>query len=189
MDAAEASDETAELAMKIFMASWTLSFFALIAAYFYLRLTAGSWPPGGAPRPPLMLTAMSTAAAASSSVVLQMGVNALKAGRRDQLSPALAMAIGLGGLFIAFQLAAGMQAVGRGLVPSLNAYAALFWITAIFHALHVGVGLIALLVLYARARKGAYTPEHHLGLSLWTYYWHGVDLAWLCIFFLMFVPG
>lgn len=177
------------LAMKIFMASWTLSFFALIGAYFYLRFNADVWPPPGSPPPPIALTALSTVVAVGSSVVLQRGVTALDAGRHASFVRALAATTALGALFLVLQLAAGAQAAGRGLVPNLNAYAGMFWVTAVFHALHVVVGVVALAVLFSRARAGAYTDGDAIAPRLWVYFWHGVDFVWLCVFFAMFLPG
>jgi heme/copper-type cytochrome/quinol oxidase subunit 3 len=177
------------LAMKIFMASWTLGFFALIGAYFYLRFNAAVWPPAGSPRPPLALTALSTAVAVGSSVVLQRGVAALDAGRRAVFVRALGLATVLGALFLGVQVAAGAQAAATGLIPGLNAYAGMFWVTAAFHALHVVVGVIALAVLFTRARNGAYAGDDTTVPRLWVYFWHGVDFVWLCVFFTMFLPG
>jgi heme/copper-type cytochrome/quinol oxidase subunit 3 len=181
--------ENARLAMKIFMASWTLSFFALIGAYLYLRANASVWPPDGAPRPPLGLTAVATAVALSASVVLQRGVNARRAGRPRELRTTLGFAAALGALFLALQTGTGVLAWRQGLVPGLNAYAGLFWLTAAFHAVHVAVGVVALLVLVARSGPTAEFGPDALLPELWVVYWHGVDFVWLCIFAAMFLPG
>lgn len=181
--------ENALFAMKIFMASWVLSFFALIGAYLYLRMGAPVWPPDGAPRPPLGLTAASTGIAIASSLVLQSGINRWLSGRPAALGPALAGTAALGFAFLFLQLGVGAQALGRGLLPNLNAYASLFWVTAVFHALHVAVGVVALGVLAIRARRGELVPQAGSSPHLWAHYWHGVDFVWVCIFLVMFVPG
>lgn len=182
------SRENAALAMKIFMASWTLGFFALIGAYFYLRFNASVWPPPGSPPPPRGLTALSTVVAVTASVVLQRGVGALDAGRFAEWARALRRGTALGVLFLLLQVAAGAAAVSRGLVPQLNAYAGMFWITAAFHALHVVIGVAALAVLASRARRlGA--DKDAIAPRLWVDYWHGVDFAWVCVFLAMFLPG
>lgn len=184
-----APEGTAEFAMKIFMASWTLSFAALIGAYVYMRTIAEVWPPDGAPRPPLGLTSISTLAAAVSSVVLQLGVHRMNRGDDSQLAPALGFTAGLGFMFLLLQTLVGVQALRMGLAPGLNAYAALFWITAVFHGLHVLVGVVALAILARGALRTRPGPDRRLTIKLWSYYWHGVDAAWLCIFAIMFVPG
>jgi len=185
----DSARENALLAMRIFMASWALSFVALIGAYLYLRAQAPVWPPDGAPRPPLGLPGVSTATAVLASVVLQRGLTALRAGRRRLFAQSLGLAAAFGVVFLLMQAGVGAQALALGLRPDLNAYAGLFWVTAAFHALHVLVGVVALAVLWSRARRGAYSANDVLLPSLWTTYWHGVDAVWLCIFFAMFVPG
>jgi heme/copper-type cytochrome/quinol oxidase subunit 3 len=186
-ESTKAPPGTAEFAMKIFMASWTLSFVALISAYVYMRALADLWPPDGAPRPPLKLTTISTVAAVVSSGVLQIGVHRANRGDRSLLAASVGGTAGLGTLFLVLQSLAGVDATARGLVPTLNAYGALFWITAVFHALHVVVGVVALVALWARIRSER--APSSLTLRLWSYYWHGVDLAWLAIYFVMFLPG
>jgi len=184
----EPADEgTTKFAMKLFMGSWTFSFVALIAAYLVLRFNADIWPPEGLPRPPFLLTGISTFAAIGASVMLQIGVARRKGPRPEQVVSALAFAALLGTIFLALQGAAAMQAIDMGLIPTRNAYTAIFWLTAVFHAVHVLVGVGALVYLWARARESM-NDRRMLGIELWTYYWHSIDVAWLAIFLVMFVP-
>lgn len=184
----EASADTKRLGMKIFMASWTFSFVALLVAYAVLRFNAQSWPPDALPNPPFILTSFATLAAVSSSVVLQLGINELKRGRGEQLVSALGFGVLLGLLFLLLQSMAGVQAWKMGLEPGVNAYTGIFWVTAVFHALHVlvGVGALGRLWLWARAQE--MNEDNALVVELWTYFWHSIDLAWLAIFAVMFVP-
>lgn len=184
-----APEGTAEFAMKIFMASWTLSFVALIGAYVYMRASSSVWPPDGLSSPPLGLTAVSTVAAFLSSVVLQLGVHRMNRGDSSKLRPALGFAAALGILFLLMQALVGVQSAKIGLLPTSGAYGALFWITACFHAVHVLVGVIALFALFAKTVSGSISKDRTLTVRLWSYYWHGVDAAWLAIFFVMFLPG
>ncbi|MEM1023599.1 MAG: heme-copper oxidase subunit III [Myxococcota bacterium] len=185
---AEASPDTKRLGMKIFMASWTFSFVALLVAYVVLRFGARVWPPDGLPHPPLVLTGLATFAAIGSSVVLQLGVGELHKGRPEQLEGALGFASLLGVLFLGLQTMAGVQAWRMGLEPNVNAYTGIFWVTAVFHALHVLVGVGALMRLWLRARSRGLDDSGTLTVELWTYFWHSIDLAWLAIFAVMFLP-
>jgi heme/copper-type cytochrome/quinol oxidase subunit 3 len=183
-----ADDDTTRFAMKIFMASWTFSFVALLVAYAVLRHQAAEWPPSGLPRPPLLLTALSTVFAISSSMVLQLGIRNMQRGHPASMAPALAMAAALGAVFLVCQIMAGVQAWGWGLRPVGSAYGAIFWVTAIFHAVHVVVGVVALSVLYRGARRRGLDSGRRLTIELWSYFWHSIDAAWLAIFVVMFVP-
>jgi len=186
--AVEASADTKRLGMKIFMASWTFSFVALLVAYAVLRFNAKSWPPDALPNPPFILTSFATLAAVGSSVVLQLGVSEFKRGRSEQLVSALGFGAVLGVVFLVLQGMAGAQAWRMGLEPGVNAYTGIFWVTAVFHALHVLVGVGALSRLWIAARSRGLNEGSGLTVELWTYFWHSIDLAWLAIFAVMFVP-
>ncbi|MGF1511615.1 MAG: heme-copper oxidase subunit III [Myxococcota bacterium] len=186
--AQQADEGTTKFAMKIFVASWTFSFVALLAAYLVLRLQADAWPPAGQPAPPLLFTGLATLMAVGSSVVLQLGINDMNRGFGRSIIPALGFTVAFGTLFLACQTVAGAQAYGWGLRPGSSAYGALFWVTALFHAAHVAVGTVALGVLFRRARRSGLSPRRKLSIELWAYFWHSIGLAWIGIFMVMVVP-
>ena len=56
-----------------------------------------------------------------------------------------------------------------------------------FHGLHVFGGVVTLLIIYFKARKGLYTPENHEGVELFGLYWHFVDLVWIVLFTIVYL--
>ena len=61
-------------------------------------------------------------------------------------------------------------------------YATTFFMATGFHGFHVIVGTIFLSVCLARAKKGHFSPKHHLGFEFAAWYWHFVDVVWLFLF-------
>ncbi len=55
------------------------------------------------------------------------------------------------------------------------------------HLLHLAGGLLSLLVVIFRARKGAYTAENYLGLRLSAIYWHFLDILWVYLFVFLYL--
>ncbi len=55
------------------------------------------------------------------------------------------------------------------------------------HFAHIIGGLIALLVVARRARKGKYTAQNHLGVRLCGIYWHFLDILWLYLFAFLYL--
>ena len=64
-----------------------------------------------------------------------------------------------------------------------------FFMATGFHGFHVLIGTIFLLVCLARAGKGDFTPEQHVGFEAAAWYWHFVDVVWLFLFFAVYLWG
>jgi heme/copper-type cytochrome/quinol oxidase subunit 3 len=182
-------EANAKLYMGLFMASWSIGFFALLVANLYFRLDAVTWPPAGAPEPPVLVGGLATLVALASSAAYHWGLTGIEPPRasRARLVKGLFAATALAFVFLLVQLGAGLAAATRGLVWDRGVYAAFFWITAGFHYLHVVVGFAAGLWLALRARSGAYGPAAHLPVRLWGYYWHSIGLIWVLIYLFLFL--
>jgi nitric oxide reductase NorE protein len=61
-----------------------------------------------------------------------------------------------------------------------------FTLTGI-HLLHVAAGTIILLILWRRARSGAYAMGRCVGLEAGATFWHMVDLLWVVLFPLLYL--
>ena len=98
----------------------------------------------------------------------------------------LAFSVGLGFFFTI------MQIVEYSHAPfgfNDSNYSSNFYMATGFHGFHVFIGTLFLLVCLLRARKQAYTPEHHLGFEFAAWYWHFVDVIWLFLFAFVYVWG
>ena len=88
----------------------------------------------------------------------------------------------------------GMQAfewtkliVDEGIRPWSNPYGAaqfgsVFFMVTGFHGLHVTGGVIYLLVVANKVRKGHYEKKGYEIVEIAGLYWHFVDLVWVFIF-------
>jgi cytochrome c oxidase subunit III len=180
-------DATAWLGMIIFLASWTMLFATLFAAYAALRTRSAQWPPADLPRLPLLLPAANTLAMAASSVALQSALRAARLGRQRAVLPAVAAALALGAIFVAGQSVLWTGLWRAGLRPDGGPFASVFYALTVFHALHVVVGLGGLAWVAVKAAQLAFGPARNVGLRLWTGYWHFVGVIWLLLYFTVFV--
>jgi cytochrome c oxidase subunit 3 len=57
------------------------------------------------------------------------------------------------------------------------------------HALHMIIGIGAMLFLIYYAYRGRYTPEYHAPVELTGLYWHFVDIVWIFLFPLLYLLG
>ncbi len=65
-------------------------------------------------------------------------------------------------------------------------YGTTFFMLTGFHAAHVTVGALMLLVILIRSLKGHFLPEHHFAFSAVSWYWHFVDVVWLFLFIFVY---
>jgi cytochrome c oxidase subunit 3 len=57
------------------------------------------------------------------------------------------------------------------------------------HALHLLVGIGAILVIANRARHRVFTRAYHSPVRVVSLYWHFVDVVWIFLFVLIYLPG
>jgi cytochrome c oxidase subunit 3 len=180
-------DATAWLGMILFLASWTMLFAALFATYGVLRVRASAWPPPDVPRLPLLLPGANTLAILASSVALQSALHFARSGRVARVLPAAIAALVLGAIFLAGQGALWVGLWREGLRPEGGPFPSVFYGLTAFHALHVLAGLFGLGFVAVRASRAAYGPTRHLGLRLWSGYWHFVGAIWILLYVTIFV--
>ncbi len=61
-------------------------------------------------------------------------------------------------------------------------YGSLFYVITGFHGVHVVLGTVVLLVALWRCFNFGFSTERHLGLEVGIWYWHFVDVVWICLF-------
>lgn len=173
---------TASLGMIIFLASWAMMFSALFFAYGFVRARAVMWPPPGVPVLPVALPAVNTVILLVSSFTFARGLRELKRGRRRALSAWVAVTFVLGAVFLALQISVWRSVAAAGLLFNASLYGSIFYGLTTFHALHVAVGLLILLWVFARSFGRAYSEHNYINIRLCTMFWHFVDVVWVLMF-------
>jgi cytochrome c oxidase subunit 3 len=168
-----ASADTAELLWPAFKGTWPASGPAIEAAFEPM----GAW---GIP-------AINTLILLSSGATVTWAHWGLKKGNRAQLIWGLFFTVALGCLFLGLQAYEYHHAYTEmGLTLGAGAYGATFFMLTGFHGFHVTLGTIMLIVIFLRALKGHFTPEHHFAFEGVSWYWHFVDVVWLLLFVLVY---
>ena len=184
--------------MWIFLLSDTFIFSCFLVGYMHVRMSSTiPWPNpsevfalsfGGDPIP-LILIAIMTFVLITSSGTMAMAVNfGYRQNKRVTVLLMLATAL-LGAMFV------GMQAfewtkliVDEGVRPWGNPmgapqFGASFFMITGFHGMHVSAGVIYLLVIANRVRRGDYDKTgNYETVEIAGLYWHFVDLVWVFIF-------
>jgi len=74
-----------------------------------------------------------------------------------------------------------------GLTLSSGIYGSTFFILTGFHGFHVTLGTVILIVQLLRAFKGHFQPDDCFGFEAASWYWHFVDVVWVCLFIFVYV--
>jgi cytochrome c oxidase subunit 3 len=75
------------------------------------------------------------------------------------------------------------------LKPTDGAFGAIFYAMTGLHALHVLSGVVLILIVWNRGRKGDFSAERHWGVEATAVYWHYVDLVWVFFYPALYLIG
>ncbi|GIU39404.1 cytochrome c oxidase subunit 3 [Shewanella colwelliana] len=124
----------------------------------------------------------------TSSVTLHFAHVSLEKGKRTALTLWLGATILLGLAFLVLQAEEYIHAYQEmGLTLASGVYGNTFFLLTGFHGMHVSLGTVFLLVLFFRVLKGHFTPDKHFAFQAGSWYWHFVDVVWLCLFIFVYV--
>ena len=181
------------LGMWLFMLSEVFLFGGLLVARFAL------W---GQHRPELSqeIGLASTVTLLISSWFVYRGQTAMEFGDRKKFQTNFLLAALLGLMFLIglvffewniFGLEAnigGIELFGH-LKPSDGVESGIFFAMTGWHALHVVTGVLLLLIVWRKGRRGEFTPERSWGVEGSGLYWHFVDVVWVFYYPALYLMG
>ena len=136
---------------------------------------------------PLWLPMINTLILILSSVTLTFAHHAMLAGKKHLVNLWLVPTILLGASFLFLQSHEYMHAYAQGLTLSSGIYGSTFYLLTGFHGFHVTIGTLMLFVICWRNFKGHFTAQRHFAFEAAAWYWHFVDVVWLCLFIYVYV--
>ena len=170
--------------MVLFVATEATIFGCLLASYFYLRVSAPTWPLGGIHLPELTLPIPMTIVLVGSSVPMWWAESGIRHGNSGRLRLGLAIAFVLATAFLIMQ---GIEYSRKEFSVATNAYASLFYLITGLHGMHVLVALAMNVVVQVRAWLGHFDQRRHLAVQNLALYWHFVDGVWILIFAALYI--
>ncbi|MBM4204337.1 MAG: cytochrome c oxidase subunit 3 [Gammaproteobacteria bacterium] len=124
----------------------------------------------------------------ASSVTVHFAHTAIKNKARGKLIAWLGVTILFGIAFLGLQVEEYLIAYNEmGLTLSSGIYGSTFFILTGFHGFHVTLGTVILIVQLLRAFKGHFQPDDCFGFEAASWYWHFVDVVWVCLFIFVYV--
>ncbi len=124
----------------------------------------------------------------TSSVTVHVAHTALKEDQRKPLTIWLAITVALGIVFLFLQVEEYIHAYHElGLTLDSGIYGSTFFLLTGFHGFHVTLGAFMLAVMLGRVMRGHFKPEDHFGFEAASWYWHFVDVVWVCLFLFVYI--
>jgi nitric oxide reductase NorE protein len=74
-----------------------------------------------------------------------------------------------------------------GINLTTNTFYMFYLSLTFFHFMHVILGLVILIAVWHKTRRGGYSVADHHGMETGASYWHMVDLVWIILFPLVYV--
>jgi cytochrome c oxidase subunit 3 len=184
------SPDRYRLGVLVGLASILMMFTALASAYVVRSgmPTSTDWRGGQMPS----FVYLSTALILISSLTFTRAKAALRHSEASAYRLWLGVTLLLGLGFLASQVLAWRELVGRGLYLASNPHSSFFYVLTGLHALHLAGGILALALLYAYARRAGRDEEggdadlkRRALTDVVGIYWHFMDGLWVFLFLLL----
>ena len=174
---------TKKLAMWLFIIADAATFAACLVAYGFLRNGSLNWPTPFKFFPTVVNAMVMTFILITSSLTMFLGVRAAKMGDRSAAFRWTMITAAAGSLFALLHVREWIGLIDEGVRLFRNPWgnglfgAAFFSITGL-HLTHVTVGVIVLIVVGVRYKRGRFDADD---IEITGLYWHFVDLVWMFV--------
>jgi cytochrome c oxidase subunit 3 len=193
--------DVAQLGMWAFLATEVLFFGGLILVYCVYR----TGHPGGfaeaSRHTKIVICTANTTILLTSSFLVAWAVTLVKL-RLGRVAGILLWAAALlGVVFLALKGIEYSQEYEEHLLPGLGfAFAgpdakavrlffSFYLVSTGLHALHIAIGIVALAATGLQAYRQHYSDRYHAPITVVALYWHFVDVIWIFLFALIYLPG
>jgi cytochrome c oxidase subunit 3 len=193
--------EVAQLGMWIFLSTEVLFFGGLFMLYYAYRF---GYPAGfaeAARHTNLPIGAINTAVLLTSSFTVAWAVVSAKADAGKAATILLAIAALLGLVFLGLKAIEYLEEYRERLVPGLafdysgpergavELFFVFYFIATGLHAIHLMIGIAALLIVAWRSAHSEPSCKYANTVTVTGLYWHFVDIIWIFLFALIYLPG
>lgn len=184
---AEKQDK-ASLGFWLYLMTDIMLFASLFASYVILRGGTNGGPAGGEIFN-LEMIMVSTFLLLTSSLTSGLAFLALKRSDAKRALVLLGATITLGIGFLTLELYEFGELIMHGHGPAHSAFLSAFFTLVGTHGLHILVGIIWAIALGDYITKRGATPNAIRKFSLFTVFWHFLDLVWIFIFTIVYLLG
>jgi cytochrome c oxidase subunit 3/cytochrome o ubiquinol oxidase subunit 3 len=171
-----------KLGMWTLLGSECLFFGALISAYLIYYGRHNEQPEISPAIFDIPFTSVSTFVLLMSSLGMVLALAAIQRGDDRGFRIWCMTTALLGTTFLSGQIYEFSVFATEGMNLTTSPFSSAFFVLTGFHGIHVTVGVLMLLTLWARSMSGRLSSEHSEVVENIGLYWHFVDIVWIVIF-------
>ena len=198
---ADQQRETATVGMWVFLITEVMFFGGLFMTHTVYRLLHTAAFDRGSADMSILLGSINTAVLISSSFTMALAVHAAQEGKHRMLAGFLFATMLIGAIFLGIKFTEYYQHYQDHKVPGIwfeasGADPGAFQMFFVFyfamtglHAVHMIIGIGVLAVLLFRSGMERFTAAYHNPVVIAGLYWHFVDIVWVFLFALFYLPG
>lgn len=176
------------LGFWVYLMTDCVLFASLFGAYAVLRnQTAGGV--GGSDIFDMSFVLAETLILLTSSFTAGLAMLAMHRRSKQGVLAWLAVTFVLGAAFLVMELTEFTQLVQEGHSWRASAFLSSFFTLVGTHGLHIATGLLWLLVLGYQTFKRDFTPASVRRLTMFSLFWHFLDVVWIFIFTIVYLMG
>jgi cytochrome c oxidase subunit III len=193
--------DVARLGIWVFLATEVLFFGGLILSYCVYRTTYSAGFAEAARHTKIIIGASNTAILLTSSFLVAWAVTVARLRESRFAALLLWLAALLGVIFLGLKGVEYRMEYREHLLPgvdftfsgseahAVHLFYSFYLVATGLHAVHVGIGIAVLAIIGQRAYHRAYSDDYHSPITVAGLYWHFVDLVWIFLFALIYLPG
>ncbi len=202
--------QAASLGMWVFLATEVMFFGTLFLSVGVYRFLYPLEIERASERLNWVIGGINTLVLLLSSLMVVLAVHHAEHGRRKHIMVFLALTALLGGVFLCLK---GLEYYGdyvenlipgwkfddsqwisqAGLrpdqVPHVKLFLFLYWVMTGLHALHVTIGICAVLIIMVLAGRGRFSAAYYAPVEVTALYWHFVDIVWIFLLPTLYLLG
>lgn len=125
----------------------------------------------------------------ASSFTAGMAVVSMQAQRKTHVLGWLALTCALGIAFLSMEISEFAQLVAEGNSWQRSGFLSAFFTLVATHGLHIATGLLWLLVVFVQTLRSGLTAATVQRLTLFSLFWHFLDVVWIFIFTIVYLMG
>ncbi len=167
--------------MWVFLVSEIMFFTGLIGSYLVLRLGSDNWPnPWDTLNVPLLT--INTTILLTSSLTMVLAVSSIQRGDVSATAKNLLWTALLGLVFLIVKVVDYIHMIHNGFTVSSNLFGSCYYLLTGFHGLHVLSGVILMIYLFVKTRRGQFSANNYVRIESSGLYWHFIDAVWVILF-------